>query len=83
MTSSPQYYNELVVDPVNPERLFVLDTFTKQSLDGGKTLSMLAIKARHVDDHAIWINPEQTSHLRIGGDGGIYESFDDGQHWNH
>lgn len=83
MTSSPQYYNEMVVDPVNPEKLFVLDTFSRQSLDGGKTLSKLAIKARHVDDHALWINPEHTNHLRIGGDGGIYESFDSGQHWNH
>lgn len=83
MSSSPQYYNELVVGPKNPDRLFVMDTFTKVSMDGGKTFKPLSFKARHVDDHALWVNPEHSNHLRIGGDGGIYESFDNGAHWNH
>ena len=83
LTSSPQYYQEMLVDPTNAERLFVMDTFTKMSVDGGKTFTSLAFKARHVDDHALWINEEHTNHMRIGGDGGIYESFDNGQHWNH
>jgi len=83
MTTSPQYYNELVVAPDNPERVYLLDTFTKVSDDGGKTFKKLAFKARHVDDHALWINPKHGNHLRIGGDGGVYESFDSGQHWNH
>ncbi|UTW44500.1 glycosyl hydrolase [bacterium SCSIO 12696] len=83
MTTSPQYYNELVVDPHNPNKLFMLDTFSKVSLDGGKTFANLAFTARHVDDHALWVNPEHSNHIRIGGDGGVYESFDNGQHWNH
>jgi len=83
MSSSPQYYNELIVGPKNPDRLFVMDTFSKVSMDGGKTFKPLAFKARHVDDHALWVNPEHTNHIRIGGDGGIYESFDNGAHWNH
>ncbi|MCV6626801.1 MAG: glycosyl hydrolase, partial [Cellvibrionaceae bacterium] len=83
MTTSPQYYNEIMVGPKDPDRLFVMDTFSKVSLDGGKTLTPLSFKARHVDDHALWVNPEHPNHIRIGGDGGIYESFDNGQHWNH
>lgn len=83
MSTSPQYYNELVVAPNNPDRLFMLDTFSKQSTDGGKTFHKLAFSARHVDDHAFWVNPEHPDHLRVGGDGGVYESFDNGKHWNH
>ena len=83
MTTSPQYYNELVVDPVNPDRVFSLDTFTFESKDGGRTWSRLGIEYRHVDDHALWINPDNTAHLIIGGDGGIYESYDDGANWRH
>ncbi|MGS2722948.1 WD40/YVTN/BNR-like repeat-containing protein [Porticoccus sp. GXU_MW_L64] len=83
LTSSPQYYQEMVVDPRNPNKLFVLDTFSKVSLDGGKTFEQLGIRARHVDDHTLWVNPQHTNHIRIGGDGGVYESFDNGQHWNH
>ncbi|MFK8014986.1 MAG: WD40/YVTN/BNR-like repeat-containing protein [Gammaproteobacteria bacterium] len=83
MTSSPQYYNEIIVDPHNADRLYSVDTFTHKSEDGGKTFEKLSTKFRHVDDHALWIDPEDTKHLYIGGDGGIYESWDRGQTWRH
>ena len=83
MTSSPQYYNELVVDPKNPQRLYAMDTFSSVSEDGGKTFTRLSTKARHVDDHALWIDPTNTMHLIIGGDGGLYESYDRGTTWRH
>ena len=83
MTTSPQYYNELVVDPGNPERVYSLDTFTQVSDDGGRSWAPLGIEHRHVDDHALWIDPDNSAHLIIGGDGGIYESFDAGANWRH
>ena len=83
LPSSPQYYNELVVDPVKADRVYSLDTFTHVSEDGGKSWSQVGSKWRHVDDHALWINPDNTEHLIIGGDGGIYESFDRGGNWRH
>ena len=83
MTTSPQYYNELVVDPKNADTLYSLDTVSKRSTDGGRTFSDLSIAHRHVDDHALWINPADTDHLLIGGDGGIYESWDGGTLWAH
>lgn len=82
-TSSPQYYNELYVDPQNPERVYSVDTFSQVSEDGGKSWNKLSFKNRHVDDHALWIDPANTSHLYIGGDGGVYESWDRGQLWRH
>ena len=33
----------------------------------------------HSDVHDIWIDPNNTKHLIIGTDGGVYESFDRGQ----
>lgn len=81
--SSPQYYNEIVCDPRNVERVYVPDTFSSVTEDGGKTFKRLGLKDRHVDDHAIWINPANTDHLRIGGDGGIYESWDRGENWHY
>ena len=83
MTNSPQYYNELVVDPHNPDRLYALNTFTMKSEDAGKTFAPISQEWRHVDDHALWIDPENTKHLYIGGDGGIYETWDRGQTWRH
>ncbi|MEJ8566726.1 hypothetical protein V3330_03710 [Wenzhouxiangellaceae bacterium CH-27] len=83
MTSSPQYYNELFVDPHDPDRVYAIDTFTHVSEDAGRTWTRLSIENRHVDDHALWIDPDNTEHLFIGGDGGIFESWDRGRKWRH
>jgi len=83
MTSSPQYYNELFVDPNNADVVYSVDTFTSRSEDGGKTWTKLSFKNRHVDDHVVWIDPDNSSHLFIGGDGGVYESWDGGDTWRH
>ena len=53
------------------------------SEDGGATWRNLGNRARHVDDHAFWIDPKDTDHLMVGGDGGLYESWDGGRVWRH
>jgi len=78
---SAQYYQELFCDPIDPDKVFSVDTYTKYTEDGGKTWKNLGLKERHVDDHALWIDPKNTRHLFIGGDGGIYETFDHGETW--
>jgi photosystem II stability/assembly factor-like uncharacterized protein len=83
MTSSPQYYNELYVDPNDADVVYSVDTFTHRSEDGGKTWNRISIRNRHVDDHALWIDPDNSSHLYIGGDGGVYETWDRGETWRH
>jgi photosystem II stability/assembly factor-like uncharacterized protein len=81
MSSSPQYYNELVPDPHDVDRVYSLDTFMHVTEDGGKTWNRVPGKYRHVDDHALWINPEDTDHLIVGSDGGVYETWDRGANW--
>ena len=81
VAGSPQYYNELVADPVNPDRVYSMDTFLQVTEDGGRTWTRLSVRSKHVDDHALWIDPTDTDHLLAGCDGGIYESFDRGQNW--
>lgn len=76
---SAQYYSEIFCDPVNPDKVYILDTFSQVTTDGGKTFTAISTKGRHVDDHAFWINPNNANHFLIGGDGGIYETFDGGQ----
>jgi photosystem II stability/assembly factor-like uncharacterized protein len=80
-TSRGNYYQELICDPVDPDRVFAMDTYTRVTTDGGRTISRLPNPNRHVDDHALWIDPSDTRHMLIGGDGGVYESWDDGQSW--
>ena len=81
VAGSPQYYNEIIADPVIVDRVYSMDTFMQVTEDGGKTFSRVGVKAKHVDEHALWIDPCNTDHLLTGNDGGVYESFDRGANW--
>lgn len=77
-TAQGQYFNELYCDPKNVDKVYNVDVFTQVTLDGGKTWKPIGVKNRHVDDHAIWIDPQFPDHFLIGGDGGVYETYDGG-----
>ncbi len=83
VSTSPQYYNRLYCDPVKVDRVYSMSTYTMLSDNGGKTWRRLGLSHRHVDDHALWIDPKFNNHIIIGGDGGIYESWDLGANWHH
>ncbi|MBK5260066.1 MAG: glycosyl hydrolase [Thermoanaerobaculia bacterium] len=82
MSASPQYYNEIFVDPNNADRVYSMDTYPRVSDDGGKTFRKIDQNLVHVDHHAIWIDPDNSDHILIGNDGGLYETFDRGSAWN-
>ena len=79
--SSGQYFNEIYCDPKDVDKVYLMDAVSKVTADGGKTWKPIGNNARHVDDHAFWIDPTDTKHFMVGGDGGIYESFDNGVNW--
>ena len=81
-TSSPQYYNEIVCDPVRVDRVYLMDTWLRRTEDGGRSFHRVPNTDRHVDDHALWIDPDYPDYLLVGCDGGVYESFDDGRTWD-
>ena len=76
-----QYYAHVVVDPKDANRIYVMNVRIRVSDDGGKTLSLLTEKWKHVDNHTIWIDPRDPNHYRVGCDGGIYESHDRAATW--
>ncbi|MBV8203204.1 MAG: glycosyl hydrolase, partial [Acidobacteria bacterium] len=81
IASSPQYYQHVVADPKVVDRVYLLDTFNKVSEDGGKSFRLLGESAKHVDNHALWIDPANTDHLRSACDGGVYETWDRAATW--
>jgi photosystem II stability/assembly factor-like uncharacterized protein len=78
-----QYYAHLVVDPVNKDRIYVMNVFIQISDDGGRTLRPMTQRWVHVDHHTMWIDPKHPNYYLIGCDGGIYESFDRAANWRH
>ncbi|MEN8224306.1 MAG: glycosyl hydrolase, partial [Bacteroidota bacterium] len=79
--ASGQYYNEIFCDPNDVDKVYSVETISQRTLDGGKTWKSLGNNGRHVDDHALWIDPDDTEHFMIGGDGGVYETYDDGKNY--
>jgi photosystem II stability/assembly factor-like uncharacterized protein len=75
------YYGRVVPDPKNVDRIFVMNVFLRESLDGGKTLHRVPEVNQHVDNHALWIDPEDTRHWLLGCDGGLYETWDNAKNW--
>jgi photosystem II stability/assembly factor-like uncharacterized protein len=80
--SAPFYYHEIYCDPIDVDRVYYDDVFIQVTVDGGKTWKNLGDDKKHVDNHALWINPNDNKHLRAGCDGGLYESYDQGKNWD-
>jgi photosystem II stability/assembly factor-like uncharacterized protein len=81
--AQPMYYKNIHADPKDPQRVYVPSVQTQISDDGGRTFRNLGERNKHVDNHFVWIDPDDTSHLLEGCDGGLYESWDGGGMWRH
>jgi len=81
MVWRPFYFARLIVDPVNPERVFKPDLELIASDDGGRSFARLAGFNAHGDWHDLFIDPENPRHIVGGNDGGLYISFDGGNRW--
>jgi photosystem II stability/assembly factor-like uncharacterized protein len=79
--SQGQYFNRIFCDPKDVDKVYSLEVISQVTVDGGKTWNSVGNNQRHVDDHAMWIDPNDTKHFYIGGDGGIYETYDEGKNY--
>jgi photosystem II stability/assembly factor-like uncharacterized protein len=81
--AQPMYYENIHPDPKVADKLYVPTVQTQISNDGGRTFRGVGERNKHVDNHYVWIDPDNTDHLLEGCDGGLYESFDGGRLWRH
>ncbi|HQU58372.1 MAG TPA: glycosyl hydrolase, partial [Saprospiraceae bacterium] len=81
-STSGNYYIEITAHPTNPDVVFAMDTYLHWSQNGGKSFEGTDGEHKHVDNHAMWIDPQQPSYYLVGCDGGIYDSYDAGKTWN-
>jgi photosystem II stability/assembly factor-like uncharacterized protein len=78
----PMYYSQIRADPKDRNRVYLLGSNRGfyVSDDGGKTFRDV-FSTVHSEDHALWIDADDTNHLIVGGDGGVSISWDRGQTW--
>lgn len=81
--TSGNYYQEIICDPYDVNKVFSMDTWLHHTEDGGKTFKRTGEANKHVDNHTIWINPDNTDHWLVGCDGGIYETFNHAKDWKY
>lgn len=84
VTWRPFYFSVIAVDPVDPKRIYRPSLNLSISSDGGESFKEASFEGGwvHSDHHAIWINPNNNSHILLGTDGGVYQSLDRGNSWN-
>ena len=73
------YYMHIFADPKSTDTIYILNTGTYRSTDGGMHFTPIA--APHGDDHAFWIDPQNPKRLMEGNDGGATISVDGGKTW--
>jgi len=80
VVSRPFYFSTLVIDPIDPKRVYRPALNFSYSDDGGYSFTDASSDGGwvHSDHHALWINPKNTNYLVLGTDGGVYISNDRG-----
>jgi photosystem II stability/assembly factor-like uncharacterized protein len=80
--SPAYYYGQIIIDPNNDKVVHVLSAASWGTTDGGKTWNRRPLGFGG-DDHALWIDPDNSSHMILGYDHGMGITYDGGKNWYH
>jgi photosystem II stability/assembly factor-like uncharacterized protein len=75
------YFSRVFVNPKNADDVYVMQTATYHSLDGGKTFTAFKGEPSGEDDHVMWIAPDDPRRMIMGTDQGAVITVDNGQTW--
>jgi photosystem II stability/assembly factor-like uncharacterized protein len=79
--TSGNYYAEIMCDPFDRDRVVSMDVWAQVTEDGGASWGRFGEHSKHVDNHALWMDPNDPDHYLNGNDGGVYESWDGARTW--
>ena len=74
-------FGQIRVDPNDPETSYIMGVPFSASTDGGKTYKN--VRSPGGDNHALWIDPANSSYLIKGFDQGVAVSYDKGKNWRY
>jgi photosystem II stability/assembly factor-like uncharacterized protein len=75
------YYGQIIVDPKDENVVYVLSVGVIGTRDGGKTWTVPFRFGG--DNHALWIDPNDSNHMLLGYDHGLGVTWDGGKNWHH
>jgi photosystem II stability/assembly factor-like uncharacterized protein len=72
-------FGQIRVDPNDPNTSYIMGVPFSVSADGGKTYT--TVRSPGGDNHALWIDPANSSYMVKGFDQGVAVTYDKGQNW--
>jgi len=75
-------FAQMRVDPNDENRVYTLGLWINISTDGGATFEPDRGKI-HMDQHGMWIDPDNSNYILAAHDGGISVSYDKGENWRN
>lgn len=81
--TGPHYYQELYASPHYFDHIYLAGVRMQESKDGGKSFKFMEEKHKHSDNHAMEFIADDKDYMMVGSDGGLYESFDNGDNWRY
>ena len=76
------WYGRIKIDPTNPDIVYFIDFDLYKTIDGGLSWNRISNNV-HVDQHEVYIHPQDNSMVLLGNDGGFFLSNDGGNSWAH
>ncbi|MBI3198223.1 MAG: glycosyl hydrolase [Rhodospirillales bacterium] len=76
----PWYYTHVFADTGHADTVYVTNLQMWKSTDGGASFS--EVTTRHGDNHDLWIDPNDSTRMIEGNDGGAHVSFNGGASWS-
>jgi photosystem II stability/assembly factor-like uncharacterized protein len=76
------YFSRVFVDPDNADIVYVMQTTTYRSTDGGKNFTAYKGAPGGDDYHVLWIDPKNSQRMILGVDQGATISVDGGKTWS-
>ena len=76
------YFCKTVVDPKNPDVVYVGNTSTYKSTDGGKTWTAIKGAPGGDDYHQLWIYPDDPNRMILASDQGAVVTEDGAKTWS-
>ena len=80
-STSGNYYQEIICDLFDKDKLYSMNTWLHHSEDGGRSFKRTGETNKHVDNHCLWQDPNDANHWIVGCDGGIYETWNHAKDW--
>lgn len=77
------WFGRIHVDPTNPEIIYPMGLDLHKSSSGGNGYSNISSYNVHVDQHDLYVHPQDPDFVVLGNDGGIYLSENAGDDWSH